>query len=414
MTQNREHFEAFEAHTRVKHLILRTYFDEWARKLLLRPGAGDILCFVDACAGAGVDKRGNAGSPVLAAERAQLVEVQLAEKYQRQVQVHTVAIEQSKGRFDRLKRNLEPFGSARALRGTLAEHIASIFAEFGDAPMLFFIDPFGLEPLRADIVKRALSGSRNEILALFADQAALRHFGAATAQAVDVDAEVHKATSTHQGSLFDVVDPGLRSREEQAVRDMIEQKSLGRELTRPAATEILTSAFGGDHWRAEIEKTDPKERRTKLITMYEDLLRTFGASHPLSLPMRNEQDRHVYHLVYATKSPRGYSAMKGVLDHALKHGPLPGETLDRMRFQIRSDLDAVEAAVRKGFAGHLVRWVVDGWRERSIKRFVLEETPAFPFELAELKERLKPLRLPGRGPEQYRFPFKWSSGELGH
>jgi three-Cys-motif partner protein len=412
MTQNREHFEAFEAHTRVKHLILRTYFDEWARKLLLRPGAGDVLCFVDACAGAGADRRGNPGSPVLAAERAQLVEAQLAEQYQRRVEVHTIAIEQSKGRHDQLATNLKPFASARALRGTLAEHVESIFAEFGDAPMLFFIDPFGLQPLRADIVKRALSGPRNEILALFADQAALRHFGAATADEVDVEVEIDKLTSAQELSLFDE-EPDWKAREEQAIRHMVEQKKTGRELTRPAATAILSSAFGGDHWRNQIENTPPQERRVTLIRMYEDLLRSFGASHPLSLPMRNEQDRHVYHLVFASKSPSGYTAMKDAITHALRHGPLPGEALDRMRFQIRSDMGAVESAVRKRFAGSTVRWVVDGSREPSIKRFVLEQTSAFPFELAGLKERLRPYRLPGRGPVQYRFPFGWNSGELG-
>ena len=61
MTRSDDHFEKFAAHSRYKHLILKTYFQAWLPKLALRPGASQVLCYVDACAGRGADEAGNDG-----------------------------------------------------------------------------------------------------------------------------------------------------------------------------------------------------------------------------------------------------------------------------------------------------------------------------------------------------------------
>lgn len=71
MSKPREdHFEEFQGHTLLKHLILDKYLKAWANKLLQWGAAGSRVWFVDAFAGEGADKKGNPGSPLIAAKMA--------------------------------------------------------------------------------------------------------------------------------------------------------------------------------------------------------------------------------------------------------------------------------------------------------------------------------------------------------
>lgn len=403
MTQNQTHFDGFEPHTLLKHAVLKAYLETWARKLLLRSGASDQVCIVDACAGTGCDKNGNPGSPVLAAEVANSAELQLRREFNREIRVRVVAIEKKPSHYRELTANLAPHGErARALRGTLADHIGPFFEEFGDTPTLFFIDPFGLAPLSADVIQRALSGGpRNEVLLLFADQAALRHFGAATAVLPDLEEEV-AANIPAQGSLFED-DADVERRVRETLQARVEAKIAGQELTRPAAIRIMDSAFGGDSWRDDIQGVEPSQRRARVLELYQHVLRRLGATHVLPLPMRNDRDQLVYHLLHATKSAHGYTAMKEVISGALRRAPLTTDVVETMRFAISSDLDRVEERVRQKFAGRRIRWSADDSHVPTLRKFVLEETEAFPFELDELKKRLKKEKDPGKGPFHYTF-----------
>jgi hypothetical protein len=163
MSKSDDHFGEFEPHTRFKHRVLTSYFDAWGRILLLRQNAGNGVVYVDACAGRGADDAGNHGSPVLAARSASEAARQLGAMRNSAVNVQVIAIEKRPVYFKELQRNLAPYsGHARALQGTLADHIDAINAEFPDAPKLYFIDPFGLEPLDGATVRSALDGARSQ------------------------------------------------------------------------------------------------------------------------------------------------------------------------------------------------------------------------------------------------------------
>lgn len=397
MAQSQDHFEGeFEPHTRLKHLILRTYFQAWARKLLLRPGATDTIFYVDACAGEGMDDAGNHGSPVLAAREAAIVEGQLRDQFGRDVHVRVIAIEKKPKRHKVLAENLKPFGDrARALRGTLGEHFDALTREFGDAPVLFFIDPFGIEPLKADLVRRALARDRAEVFLLFAEQAALRHYGIASA----VEEDSHPEPE-YTGSLFEPTEQERRA--EQVDR---ESRAEARRDTAIPCIEIMNAAFDGDQWFAEMQKVSAKRRRERALELYEEFLYKAGASHVLRIPVRSDANRHVYHLFHATKSKRGYRAMKEAVDAALKKAPVGITASETIRFQIRSNMHELERQVRKEFAGKTVRWGEDDKdkRQPSIKRFALEETPAYPSELNELRLRLAKLKTADKV-WTYRFP----------
>lgn len=409
MAQNQKHFDEFKSHTLLKHTVLSAYLQTWARKMLLRSGATRELCIVDACAGAGRDAQGNAGSPVLAATVAEDAERHLQSDPQLQkgltgpLRIDLVAIEKESKHYRALVENLKPYERrARPLRGTLADYIEEHFSLYCDTPTLFFVDPFGLAPLRADVIRRALTGPRNEVLLLFADQAALRHFGAATAAMPDLEAEIAASTPTQLG-IFEAPEVQLQRAREEATKRVL-TKTAALQGTKPRVVEILNAAFGGEGWRPVIEGTPQQQRRARFLEMYIDLLRGFGAAYVLPLPMRNTRNQHVYTLIHATQSVHGYTAMKTVVSSALNKASLSEEAVENMRFQIRSDLDEIETEVRRKFAGRSVPWTDQKDGRPNIRQFVLEETPAFDFELKELKLRLKKEKRRGHGPEIYTFP----------
>ena len=407
MTRSDDHFEEFAPHSRYKHLILRAYFEAWLRKLGLRPGAGPTLCYVDACAGRGTDDAGNAGSPVIAAFAAREAVRQLTALQGRAPSISVIAIEKDDAHYASLVENLKPYEpAAEALMGDLREHLPTLEARFGNTPTLYFIDPFGLAPLQADVVRRAFAGEKNELLLLFADQAALRHFGAAMATESKA-ARAHRE-QLEAASLTLFPDLEIAAAAARAPRVARSQKAL--EITKERAIEILDAAYGRQTWRAEVEKVPDVERRAKFRALYAEFLRTCGASYVLDIPVFNSEGEHVYTLIHASKSEHGYRAMKEAVAWALNHAPLPRAVVEAMRLRMSVPLDPVATLLRDQFAGITVRWAEapDDKRAFSLKRYVLAETPVQVFQLADLEAVLKPFRQPGRT-RLYTFPPRQDS-----
>lgn len=385
MTKNKDHFaKGFAPHTRLKHLILTTYLSTWMHKMLLRPGGGERLFYVDACAGPGGDDVGNSGSPVLAAREAAKTTAHLASEFGRHVDIQVVAIEKMARRFAALKRQLSEFGpTAEALRGELATYIDEINRRAASAPVLFFIDPFGLTPLKADVVKKALMVDKREVLLLFADQAALRHFGSASLYESNADPA--------QGNIFE---SSVEAPPEEPFNEGDEATARGV----ASSNAILDDAFGNHRWYDRIHAVAQGRQREEFLQAYEEfLVEDCKAERVLRLPVRSSTNHHVYHLFHASRSKYGYREMKKVVSSAITRGPVGGAAAETMRFLLRTDINEVAAKVRGRFAGLTVRWAPDRSNRRAanVQAWVLEETPAFPHELPELKARLESLRVPG-------------------
>lgn len=401
MSRSRKHFTSFAPHSRYKHLILKTYFEIWGRKLLLGDPRRSRVLYVDACAGRGVDETGVEGSPVIAAVAAADAATQLATfpggagKY-----VIVVAIEKEPKHFRALADNLAEFGpDVRALAGTLGDHLPAIESEFGAAPTLYFIDPFGLEPLQADVVRRALAGPRNEVLLLFADRAALRHYGAATATETATMRRLKRRRA--ERSLFEDHDAeDLAALTPAAARS--EEALAG---TQERSVEILNAAFGTVDWRAAVAPVPLTARQDKLLSLYRELLASFGVPHVLVIPVHKATGEYAYSLVHASKSVHGRRAMQEAVTSALKHADfMPDAVLRAMQDDMRVDVSAVVEALAEKWAGQEVRWTADSGP--CLKYDVLDTTDVWPFQLPELKQQLKRYKKPGRGPEVYRFPAR--------
>ncbi|HEX6040534.1 three-Cys-motif partner protein TcmP [Longimicrobium sp.] len=383
MVQSARHFESFEPHTLLKHAILRAYEERWARVLLVRTGSPRRrVRIVDACAGAGQDESGNPGSPLISIHEAEKAREQLSTMRGEPVEVQVVAIEKDRARFAQLSQLVQEFhGRHTAHCGTLGDYIARLEPDFGNTPTLFFIDPFGMEPLQAEVVHRALGGPQNEVLLLFADQAALRHIGAAAAVEVADDPVL---------SLFGG---------EEAAQPPMPSKEL--KLTADAAIRIMTAAFGDERWR-RVMSLAPERRRQALVDLYGELLKSMGARHVLSLPMIGKGSRLKYHLMFATRSGKGYEVMKDSVERAWNGELVADKAVQMMRMGVAAPSTVIAQSIRTHFAGRRVAWTGDRSTD-SVRVYALQETAAMPHQLEEIKQLLAPLRVPGERAFVYDF-----------
>jgi three-Cys-motif partner protein len=384
MVQSADHFFSFEAHTLLKHAIYRAYIERWARIL---GSHYSRLQIVDACAGSGADENGRPGSPVIAVIEADKASGQMTAIRGEPVRVEVVAIEKDPARFLELAGRMSSYGGRHAAyQGTLADRIAHLERDFANVPMLFFIDPFGLEPLQADVVRRALSGRKNEVFLLFADQAALRHVGAADAAA--------EPSSSPELNLFG---------DEQPVPSPTPSRAT--EITGRRANEILDAAFDGLNWR-EAAKAPRHRRRQAFVDLYCELLRSFGSKHVLALPVYDVSNAPKYHLIYATKSGRGYEVMKDSIERGWKAGIVGARAVEMMRLGTQIGDVRLRELVEENFAGWEVPWSSDNSSDVTVRRYALQDTPAMPSQMVNLRKALQPFRVPGRKDFRYNFPVR--------
>lgn len=395
------HFEEFSDHTLLKHAILRAYLQSWAMKLLSDPNRK--IWFVDGFAGEGQDQSGNQGSPLIAAEIARDI---LKQKGPRggDAPMRVIAIEENESRFEKLRGLLGPYTHmdptvAYAAHGTLSDHIGTIAPGIGESPALYFLDPYGIKGLRHEHYEKALSGPRNELFVLFSDTGAHRLYSTLLSSGRDLDLEL--AELRQKPGLF----PSMDREDEQRTVEEVERSNRSLERTRRAARRYLADALGEDI--DELVTGDDAQRQAEDLTrLFMARLREAGAEYVLRFPMRNEQNNQVYQLVYATKSAAGLRAMKEAMHRGLNSGRLPSVAADAIRDDLRLEVGDLVDMIRSRFAGEEVRWTEnhDRGTADTVKRFLLEETPAFPWQFEEVKVALEEAgyRQDGRV-IQYRF-----------
>src|SRR4051812_6921133 len=180
------HWEEFPEHTRLKHAILRAYLGAWAR-ILLNGGRHDTIWFVDGFAGRGRDDKGNPGSPLIACAIADAVH---SEMESRGIggRVRIIAVEEKAANFEALELNARSSPCAPTLyHNNIYDQYREILRLIGDAPALFFLDPWGVDGLSADMIADMLDGERREVLVLFSEEGTHRLAGAVASEPVTED-----------------------------------------------------------------------------------------------------------------------------------------------------------------------------------------------------------------------------------
>jgi three-Cys-motif partner protein len=388
VVQNSDFFEEFDDHTRLKHAILNVYLFAWAMKLLQRPG-GDQVLFVDAFAGAGRDEEGNPGSPLIATRVAAAVNDKLGVARQPGRGMRVVAIEKRPRRFRTLQQTLDGFKRiddtlAVSRKGELGDFVDGILEWVREAPVLTFLDPFGIQGLDAAVYPKLLSGPRNEVFVLFADMGAVRLHGLITAEAGDLDAQLDDIRGSP--SLFPEYD------QERALdaAESVESRNTALDVSQPKSREHLTRALGDESWADEVSQRPPEQRAHAFLLLFMRRLAASGARYVLAIPMRNNLRRRVYSLVHASKSAAGFVAMKEAVNSGLRRDELSAEVCRLIQQDLSVETGEVMEQVRLAFAGSTLPWSAESSdHEITVRRFVLERTPMFPFQLDELKAALK-------------------------
>ena len=386
MTQHTGHFDEFQPHTRLKHAILDSYIVAWAMKLLMWGMAGDHLVIVDAFAGAGQDKSGNAGSPLIAVRRANEAMAETKRlKPNLDPKVQVIAIEKKPTLFRQLEQTLAPFVEARpalvrAHLGELAEHIDAIVSEIGSRPAFFFLDPYGIKGLDARTYPKALAGPHNEIFALFSDIGAVRLHGLVTAERADVSDEV--AAILEAPSFFPEDDTG-RIAETMAGA---ERTNNALDASIPASREHLTRALGSEEWVSELAAVAAQHRSDTFVSLFQKALLRAGARFVLAVPMRNDAGQRVYELVHASKSRAGLITMKECVSSGLRKSSISTSARDRIVADLSVDVHRLVQALQTAFAGRSIPWAA---RPDGLKLLVLGHTALFHFQLVDLKSALK-------------------------
>lgn len=395
----KDHFERFEDHTLLKHLILQNYLGAWANKLLRWGRAGDRVWFVDAFAGAGGDQQGKPGSPVIAASIAADVNQTLAAEGQ-SGSVRVLAIERDRKHFESLQQAMASYTAQPQpiLRhGTLAERVDGFVRHVGQQPVLYFLDPFGVEGLLADLLPKLLRGPHNEIFALFSDTGAVRLHAALLARPRDPDQE--EADVLNAPMLF----PGYTAELAAGVRAEAERSAAALHFTQEAGQSILSQALGAGRW-AHLSSLPLHARPAAFTSIFVELLRDAGARYVMALPVRNSENDRMYQLVHASKSAQGFRTMKEAMASALNRSRLPEHVRESITLDLNVEIDAVVSQVVQHFEGKTVLWTDSKNKHtRTVRNYCLEETPAFRSHLADVKQRLSDVWTASKKPLTFRF-----------
>lgn len=246
------------------------------------------LWVVDAFAGAGryaTDADGNAadGSPIVAARFARQYNV---DNVNRGKQINLINVEKDPATFVRLQTALAPFGPVSTnFAGRFQDHLAQILKLVGRDPVLFFIDPFGMEGADIRLVEEILrkrGGQRDitELLIHFSDRTLARLAG------------------------------NLAERP----RSLVGQRASDTKVA------YLDAVLGTTWWRGAFAnpQLDTFEARSDAVaSLYIEQLRNRGITHVHELRMRDSLEAAPrYRLIFTTRSAHGSFLMS---DIAAKH-----------------------------------------------------------------------------------------------
>lgn len=210
-------FEELKDWSQLKLRILEKYVTPYCYKLGSR--APEIY-YIDGFAGRGVYENGSKGSPILVADLAMQFRLE-----RRPFNLKCINVEINTSHFKDLSTNTEKFGKGLVTNfcGDFSDYIPTILEEIGSCPALFFLDPYGLAPIKFDNLRPIFQRTAStETLINFSRRGLHRLAGHLDGESKTEPAE--KAAETKVRTLTEVLDTGKwkqiwRSIEEPLLRD---------------------------------------------------------------------------------------------------------------------------------------------------------------------------------------------------
>ena len=159
-----------DPHTKIKHLILKSYWQAW---LPIMASYSPRLVYIDGFAGPGVYKGGEEGSPIIVLKSARDHVAKI------KTEVVFLFVEKDPPRFNHLKQMIDeikptlPSNFKIGLeQGEFDEKVSGLLDKIEEhkkllAPCFVFIDPFGFSDTPFEIIKRLMANPRCEVFVNF-------------------------------------------------------------------------------------------------------------------------------------------------------------------------------------------------------------------------------------------------------
>ncbi len=244
-------------HTEAKHSILRLYLERWFPILNSK---WSVLAYIDGFAGPGVYRDGEPGSPIIA--------LKAAGKYADRADFSPRFwfIEPDPARHASLTRQVSKAGSGGKIRvegilkSTFEEAFPAIIEGLQDEgmpPTFVLVDPSGYSGVKMETLARFLENPSCEFMFTFMEGFLRRFVG----------------------------------------------------LPEESRKRQLDELFGTDEWTKSLDMRGPGQIRF-FLDLYTSQLRRRGVKHTQTFEMCDENEKTIYHLVFATNNKRGLEVMK--------------------------------------------------------------------------------------------------------
>ena len=292
-----------EAHTRGKHLVLRSYLNAW---LPIMGTKNRRILFVDGFAGPGKYEGEEEGSPLIALNA-------FKEHNARGLitaEVRYIFIEKDPNRFDHLDSLVKDLRSTLpnnchvdVIKGMFDETMIEVLDEIEAqerrlAPSFVMVDPFGVSGTPMTVLERIFRNPKSEVYV----------------------------------SLM--------------------YESINRFKNTSEFPSHLDSLFGTNKWTRGVDIQDPENRKNFFYDLYEGQLRRAGAGHVVHFDLY-ESRRLVYGIFFGTKHWKGADIMKQAIWKVAPFGDFAfiGTKSQQLKFGIAPNLDPLKEILSSHFRG---------------------------------------------------------------
>lgn len=152
--------------------------------------------------------------------------------------------------------------------------------------------------------------------------------------------------------------------------------SLG--ISNPMVQDHMSALFGDDRaarLKARVEGAKPAQREQMILEDLTNALIEMGGEYVLPFRFKNAAGRLTHHLIFVSKSFKGYEVMKGVMASASSSSDQgvasfaysPADETMPLLFELTRPIDDLEGMLREDFAGRSIS-MLDLYREHSVGR----------------------------------------------
>ena len=338
-------FAASSEQSQIKTRIVAKYFWAWAKVVM--PSAkshGNRIAYVDLFAGPGRYKDGTVSTPLLILEKA------IADADMRRMLV-TVLNDKDKKNSVSLAQSIDELEGVGQLSHRpqvrseeVGGEIVKMFEKIRLVPTLLFVDPWGYKGLSLALINSVL-----------------KHWGC--------------------DCIF-----------------FFNYNRINMGLNNPIVREHMNDLFGEDRAgriREKLAGLKPEEREALIIEELSRALQQLGANYVLPFGFKNERGtRTSHHLIFATKSFKGYEIMKEIMagESSEQEQGVPSFEYSPasknfpLLFALSRPLDDLEDALVRDFAG----------RQITMGEVYLKHSVGKPYVRANYKEALTHLEATGK------------------